>query len=299
MRIIVTGASGFIGQKICYKLLEYGHDIVALCRSNKLVFSDLMGSFQHIPYEMGEVLPNEVINFLPQAIIHLAWNGIPDFSERKCLENLESQIRFFKQTENLKKLKKIIVAGTCLEYGSKQGLCFENERNQPDNYFSWAKQALSDYLKVLCQQQQIQLVWFRIFYIYGPGQRTESLIPTLVQAYNAKKCPELKNPAAANDYVHIEDVVRAFVIAIRSLNCQGTFNLGSGVTTSTARIANLVKQMVVDGEISLNQYPFKVESGETNLGLKADITHSASQLGWYPQISLEDGIRRTIEATRT
>ncbi len=294
MRIVVTGASGFIGQKLCCALLKRGHEVVALCRTSIVTEATQLDSYRHIPYVLGELLPTDVATFSPEVLVHLAWDGIPDFSESKCVDNLELQIRFFKQTENLDQLKKIIGAGTCREYSSKQGVCVERDRIKPDSYFSWAKQALSEYLLISCQQRQIALVWFRIFYIYGPGQRPESLIPTLIRAYNSKLYPDIKNPSAANDYVYIDDVVSAFVNAIEDQDCYGTFNLGSGITTTVAKISKIVEQMMQKDSQFLDQHTLKMDDGEANTGMWADITLSARQLGWSPRISLFEGIKRTI-----
>ena len=297
MRIVVTGASGFIGRKLCCILLERGHEVVALCRKIPVVETSQLDSFRHIPYTMGELLPKDVTNFSPEVIVHLAWDGIPDFSERKCVDNLVSQIQFFKQIENLDQLKKIIGAGTCREYGAKQGACVENDRIKPDSYFSWVKQTLAEYLWVSCQQWQVALVWFRIFYIYGPGQRPESLIPTLIRAYTSKQYPEIKNSAAANDYVYIEDVVSAIVKATEDQDCQGTFNLGSGITTTVAKIAKLVEQMMQKDTQFLDQLALEMDDGESNSGMWADTTLTACQLDWSPEVSLFEGIKRTLKAT--
>jgi nucleoside-diphosphate-sugar epimerase len=297
MRVAVTGASGFIGRKLCCILLERGHVVVALCRNSPVVETSQLDSFGHIPYTMGEFLPKDLVDFSPEALVHLAWDGIPDFSEGKCVDNLESQIRFLKQTESLDQLRKIIGAGTCREYGAKQGACVESDRIQPDSYFSWAKQTLAEYLWVSCQQWQVALVWFRMFYIYGPGQRPESLIPSLIRAYNSKQFPEIKNPAAANDYVYIEDVVSAFVKAIEDKDCQGTFNLGSGITTTVAKIAKLVEEMMQKDGQFLNQLALKMDDSESNSGMWADTTLSGCQLDFSPQVSLFEGIKRTLKAT--
>ncbi|CAN6134449.1 MAG: NAD(P)-dependent oxidoreductase [Sulfuritalea sp.] len=297
MRIIVTGASGFIGQKLCCALLERGHEIVALCRTGILVNADHIRSYRHIPYVIGDLLPLEVEKFSPEALVHLAWDGIPDFSQDKCIDNLESQIRFFKQTEKFTRLKKIVGAGTCREYGFKQGACIESDCIKPDSYFAWAKQALSEFLSIFCQQKQILLVWFRIFYIYGPGQRNESLIPSLIRANNSKQFPDIRNPVAANDYVYIDDVVSAFVKGIEDPDCHGTFNLGSGNLTTVAKIAKIVELMMQNDEQFLDQSSLKMDECETNAGMCADITLASHQLNWSPQISLFEGIRRSIRAS--
>lgn len=296
MRIAVTGASGFIGKKLCLALLKRGHEVVSLCRNSIATDSTDLVAFRHIPYVMGEMLPKEAVVFSPEALVHLAWGGIPDFSERRCVENLESQVRFITQIKSLSQMKKVIGAGTCSEYGAKQDICFETDRISSDSYFSWAKQTLLEYFRISCQEKQIALVWFRIFYVYGPGQRTESLIPTLIRSYRSKIMPVLKNPTDANDYVYIDDVVNAFVKAIENPDCHGIINLGSGVTTTVAKVASIVEQMMQKCSSYTEQHTQKMGYGKPNAGMRADIALAASQLAWSPQIDLVEGIKRTIRA---
>jgi nucleoside-diphosphate-sugar epimerase len=297
MRVVITGATGFLGQVLCRKLLERGHDLLGLSRTNKTEGSNPK-SIKYVPYNMGEALPVEVIDFSPEVLIHLAWSGIPDFSEQKCIENVESQLRFIKKTEKLSGLKKIVGAGTCLEYGAKQGRCLEGERFLPDNYFSWAKQSLGDYFALTCRRRKIDLVWFRIYFVYGPGQRSKSLIPMLTKAFKANTLPEINNPLAVNDYIYVDDVANAFIKATEAENCCGVFNLGSGKTTSITNIVELVERAIRNTDDFSSQLIKKVGSIKPNLGMWADITLSERQLNWKPQVSLTDGISRTIDEMR-
>jgi nucleoside-diphosphate-sugar epimerase len=298
MRVIVTGASGFIGQPLCAKLLEHGHEVVALCRTFRPPESSNLQLFKHIPYVMGDQLPQKAISFTPEVVVNLAWDGIPDFSERKCLDNVESQLQFLKQTEKLTQVKKIVSAGTCREYGAKEGACMEMERVQPDSYFSWAKQTLAEYFRLACQQRQIDLVWLRNFYVYGPGQRTASLIPSLVKAFQARLMPDIKNPSTANDYIYIDDVVSAFVKSVENRDCCGTFNLGSGSTTTVAEIAEIVEKIILkESHFSSDLCEYK-ECHGSPLGIWADTSSARDQLGWTPETNLSQGIEYTCKSLR-
>jgi nucleoside-diphosphate-sugar epimerase len=299
MRVVVTGATGFLGRVLCQKLLESGHDLLGLSRTGKPGNSSYSKTITYVPYSMGERLPKDVIDFSPEVLIHLAWSGIPDFSEQKCVENVESQVRFLKETEKLSKLKKIIGAGTCREYGAKQGACLEGERFSPDSYFSWAKQSLGDYFALGCRQREICFVWFRIYYVYGPGQRAESLIPMLIKAFKANRLPEINNPVAVNDYIYVDDVISAFIKAAEDDKCHGIFNLGSGKTTSIVKIAGLVERSIRNTEKFSSELVKKASKGKSGLGMWADISLSERQLGWSPIISLAEGIKIICRSTRT
>jgi len=295
MRVIVTGATGFLGQVLCRKLLERGHELLGLSRTGKSGNGLNSKVITYVPYSMGEELPKDVIDFSPTVLVHLAWSGIPDFSEQKCVENVESQLRFLKETEKLPGLKKIVGAGTCREYGARQGACIEGERFAPGSYFSWAKQSLGDYFALDCKRREMSFVWFRIFYVYGPGQRAESLVPTLIKAFKANKDPEINNPLAVNDYIYVNDVVNAFIKATEDENCHGIFNLGSGKTTSIAEIVGLVERVIRNTDDFSSQLIKKIGSIKSSSGMWADISLSGRQLGWTPQVSLADGISRTID----
>ena len=299
MRVVVTGATGFLGRVLCRKLLEHGHDLLGLSRTGNPGNNSHSKAITYVPYNMGECLPKDVIDFSPEVLVHLAWNGIPDFSEQKCVENVESQLRFLKETEKLSKLKKIIGAGTCREYGAKQGACLEGERFSPDSYFSWAKQSLGDYFALSCRRREICFVWFRIYYVYGPGQRAESLIPMLIKTFKANRPPEINNPVAVNDYIYVDDVVSAFIKATEDENCHGIFNLGSGKTTSIVEIAGLVERVIRNSDNFSSQLVKKASKTKSGLGMWADVSLSERQLGWSPMVSLADGIKLTCRSIIT
>jgi nucleoside-diphosphate-sugar epimerase len=295
MRVVVTGATGFLGRALCGKLLERGHELIGLNRTGKPDRGRHLKDITYVAYDMGGELPKDVIDFSPEVLVHLAWSGIPDFSEQMCVENVESQLNFLRETEKLPKLRKVVGAGTCREYGAKKGACLEGERFSPDSYFSWAKQSLRDYFALGCRRREMCFVWFRIYYLYGPGQRAESLIPTLIKAFKEDRPPEINNPASANDYIYIDDVVIAFVNAIEGENCHGTFNLGSGKTASVAEVSGLVERAIHNADNFSSELAKKVASAKSSGGMWADITLSGSQLGWEPRVSLTDGISRIID----
>lgn len=294
MRVLVTGATGFLGQHICGALLQRGHELAGLSRHGSVAAPERESRYTTIKYTMGDQLPEAVIDFAPEVIVHLAWDGIPDFSEQKCVSNVESQLRFLNETKRFTSLRKLLVAGTCREYGLKQGICFESDYAVPDSYFSWAKQSLHDFFSLNCQQRGVSLSWFRIFYVYGPGQREESLIPTLIRAVKKNVMPKINNPLSFNDYIYIADVVKAFVVGAENVECEGTFNLGSGRTTSIAEIVKRVQYSIsgVD-EISSDLGTSSSNKSKIAVGMWADLTLSKKLLRWTPETSLRDGIEFT------
>jgi len=248
----------------------------------------------HISYEVGQQFPTSIKEFSPEAVIHLAWSGIPDFSAETCFENVSSQISFLNELAKLPNLKKILVAGSCKEYGSSLGRCVEGERFLPDGYFSWAKQTLCDYFHVFCRENGVELLWFRIFYVYGLGQRPGSLVPMLIKALRAGEMPEIKNPKASNDFIYIDDVIDGFIKGLECDGARGIFNLGTGHLTSVDDVSRLVRKAEQSERMSMSEGEAFRASEEVQIGMYADIELARLHLGWMPRTSLQEGIRQML-----
>lgn len=293
MRIILTGTTGFIGGKLLNILKLQNHEIMVLGRNPDLAQST--GYEKYAQYSMGDELPREIFNFSPEILIHLAWEGIPDFSAEMCLKNVSDQIKFIQDIKTVSSIKKVIVSGSCVEYGNKTGICHESERNSPNSYFSWSKQTLCDFYKLFCQENNIKLIWFRLFYVYGPGQRPESLIPTLLKSFGNNQAPALRNPAMANDYIHVNDVIDGFIAGVENKEIQGIYNLGSGELTPVYQISSIIEELVCKtNKFSSKLISEPIKRASLN-GFYADITSAQLQLGWKPEWDIKRGIGITYK----
>jgi UDP-glucose 4-epimerase len=298
MRVLVAGASGFIGAALCDALIKGGHEILGLRRSNFKDLPQKKERFKWVIYKFGDSLPDEVIRFAPEIIINLAWNGIPNFSYQICIENLNDQLAFIEETKKLTSVKKIIGAGSCKEYAANLGPCFEADRLAPDNYFSWTKQTLADYLRLSCEERSVKWVWLRIFYVYGPGQRPESLIPMLIKAIECGETPNIKNPEAVNDFIYIDDVVNVFQLAIEDQETQGVFNVGSGSLSSVGKIAEIVKKIILNDEKWLRSQNRGSDVVNFTHGIWANTDKIKKTLKWKPNFSLIEGLIETCTKIR-
>ena len=124
--------------------------------------------------------------------------------------------------------KKILISGTCWEYGKSFGECRTSDLVNPQNYFSLSKNTLRLWSEIISQQKSISFGWFRLFYVYGPGQRDESLIPSILKSLQMGTTPEIKTPTNRNDYIYVDDVVDIFTNATEHNFESGIFNVGNG-----------------------------------------------------------------------
>ena len=288
MKIFITGCTGFIGKHLLKKLV--GHEILCLTRSPttnienakvRLVVGDLQNC---------STWASDLAKFAPDIAIHLAWQSLPDYSREVCELNISLSLKLLSALVE-SNVKRVVVAGSCFEYGSASGKLHESLLVHSDSDFANAKLRILDQYKVACGRAQIELVWSRIFYSFGPGQRDSSLLPSVYRSLVNGKKPLIKMPGAVQDFIFIEDVASALVKLATTKSLGGVFNIGSGDAISVAQLVNLIAKYCGSD--------FYMQNTDTLLGSWASIDKIANLTGWQPSISLEQGIRQTVRELET
>ena len=274
------------------QILAGGHDILAFTlekganeRNPKYI--------QWLYGDLGDVesLKPVIRSFNPEVVIHLAWQGIPDYSEVISVINLNNSIQLLDFIVEETSCKRIIVAGSCFEYGKNKGVCKESDPIQLKSFFSWAKYSLYQYLLLKCNQKEVELIWFRIFYVYGPGQRGGSLVPTLVRALKEGKTPDIRSPLNQNDFVYVEDVAEAFNMAVNRHLSSGIYNIGSGASTKVIDICEIIERQLF-GNSNITDFLRKNVNSEQKVNFWADTSRSREVLGWKYKTTIEEGIEK-------
>ena len=137
-------------------------------------------------------------------------------------------------------------------------------------------------------------MWFRIFYIYGPGQRLGSLLPTIFSNLKEGRLPKINSPFNSNDYIFIDDVVDAFTIASISNFTSGVYNLGSGVSTSVIQICRYAEKLTLNSSNLSNKLQSKSLPKLTDEDFWAEMTLTTKNLKWMPKTDLIRGIELTL-----
>jgi len=299
VQILITGATGFIGGHIVKQLQDQGHDLALF-----VMETDLGLELTHLDTVIiqGDLrnfaaAKNSIQEFNPEVCIHLAWEGIPDFSQQLSRLNLNLSIDFLDFLLDNTRCNKVIIAGSCWEYGKTQGICRESDPVVVQSYFTWAKHALHEYLAVKCAQKGITLNWFRLFYVYGPGQRAGSLIPTLIESLNASKAPAIRSPMNQNDFVYVDDVAKAFHMAAVNDIPSGIYNLGSGASTSVYDVCRIAERLTT-GQTCLSEQLINTTTEHSVCAFWADMSKTSQTLNWTVSTPLEAGIEKHIHALR-
>lgn len=288
MRIFVTGCSGFIGSYLLPLLVRGGHEVLSLGRgagtpgAPRVLRGDL--------YE-ADSYRAELVRFRPDCAIHLAWGGLPDYSLGNCRRNLLAGIDLFEALGQAG-CKRIFAAGTCWEYGKLTGAVKESEQGVETGIFAAFKIALHAIGQSCCQADGSRFIWGRPFFVYGPGQRASSLIPSCYRSLSAGSAPAINNPMAVNDFVHVADVADAIRALVESDEASGTYNIGTGRPAAVWEVVNAVAA-------SLGLPPVYQDMPPASMtGLWAD-TGRLEAFSWRPAMTLEAGIAQTIEKWKT
>ncbi len=255
MRVMVTGATGFVGRHVVNKLLTCGHSVIAVARD--IERAQEMQWFEHVEFIQCDLHANFQplfsANYLPDAIVHLAWPGLPNYRDFFHIsKNLPADLAFLEAAVN-SGVPHIIVAGTCLEYGMQYGPLSEEQETYPSTPYGFAKDTLRKALQLLQKERPFTLQWMRLFYMYGEGQNRNSLLAQLERAINEGK--SVFNMSAGDqlrDYLTIQKIAYNFTVALDNPHCHGVINCCSGIPIS---VLDLVKQRCLDksSDIQLNR----------------------------------------------
>jgi len=239
MNILVTGSTGFIGRHVVQWLVDNGYDDVITTGTSveKAKQYPWFDKVTFIPLDYFAVDTNYYEFFgRPDLLIHLAWNGLPNYMDRFHMEeNLPVEMRFLRSFAASKKTK-IAVTGTCYEYGVVNGCISEEHPTNPNTIYATAKDALRRYLAYLASEFGCSWNWIRLFFLYGDGQSPKSLLPQL-DATIARGDAEfpMSGGEQLRDYLPVEKVAE-YICRIALSNERGVVNCCSGVTISVRRL---------------------------------------------------------------
>jgi nucleoside-diphosphate-sugar epimerase len=261
MRVVITGASGFVGRHVVPALLAREHEVIALGRSeSRLRQFDWWDNVQFVQCDTAVPLPLDLGDRLagPVVLIHLAWSGLPNYSALFHFEDeLPAQYRFLRAMIELG-AQQVLVAGTCLEYGLQNGCLRETAFTSPTTSYGIAKDSLRRMLLALQQQLPFTLKWARLFYMNGPGQPIRSLFGQLDQAIKAGDAKfEMSAGEQLRDYLPVDEAARRLVRLLECPSCEGIYNVCSGSPVSVRRLVeDYLERMRSNITLELGALPY-------------------------------------------
>jgi dTDP-6-deoxy-L-talose 4-dehydrogenase (NAD+) len=260
MRIIVTGATGFVGRHVVAALLARGHQVTAVARHehrcSELPWRD---SVPFVACDVHDATdPSERLG-VPDVLVHLAWPGLPNFKKLFHFEqNLPADYRFIKRMVSAG-TRQVLITGTCLEYGMQSGPLSEDVPALPSTPYGLAKNTLRLFLLALQAQQPFVLQWARLFYLHGPGQQSSSVLAQLDRAIDAgERHFNMSGGEQLRDYLPVEEAAEYLTSMIERRDFAGVTNCCSGQPVSIRRLVERrIEQRGAQVALNLGHFPYQ------------------------------------------
>lgn len=290
-RVLVTGATGFIGRQALAPLCGSGADVHAVTRSVPPA-----GSAPGVTWHRADVTDRPAVRALmasvrPSHLLHLAWYVEPA-TYLTSLENVPwvgaslDLIDAFGRHGG----QRVVSVGTSAEYDPSQGPCSERGTAlAPATLYAACKRAVSEALDGWADQTGTSSAWGRVFFLYGPGEAPARLVPQLVRAGLDGTPFALRHPDQVRDYLHVADVGAALAALLLS-DVRGAVNVASGHGISLASLAAAVGECL-GSPVTLGP---RAPGADPVPSLVADVSRLRQEVGFAPRYPLMEGLRDTV-----
>lgn len=295
MKILLTGAGGFLGSRLLRRAAARGHEVAGLLTPGTLKpeSDPEHGPVTWLEGTLSEAPWKGIEDFKPEVCVHCAWTTAPKFSydsleHFRCFEESKA---FLQRAINLG-VRHAVGLGTCIEYQIGRARLVEDQTPlNPIGPYAESKNAMRAWLEEQSHRDDFRFGWGRIFYVYGVGEHPTRLCSSLIQKLRRDETIILKTPQSTKDYIYGEDVVGALMLMTEQ-QFAGVVNIGTGLGITILEVAQTVARLL--GKTGL------VHKAEPPVADPLDYVVADSsrlrRLGWKPEYDLEQGLKQLIDA---
>jgi len=290
-RVLVTGASGFIGRHSLRFLVERGFEVHAVARGR---IPDLPGVRAHacdlLDPDVGRALIERV---RPAELLHFAWYAVPGkfWTAPENTGWLSSSLQLLRSFAAAGG-RRVVVAGTCAEYDWSHELLSETTtRLAPTTPYGAAKNSLRAALEQEAPALGLRWAWGRIFWLYGPHEAPGRLVSDVIGSLLAGRRVAVSEGRQRRDFLHVDDVARAFADLIDSDHV-GAINIASGEPIAVRDLLHRLGALL-DRE-ALIDFGARPTPPNEPPSLAADVA-LLTQIGFKPRYDLAKGLEQTVD----
>ena len=298
-RVLVTGATGFIGQRLVRRLVEAGARIYAGVapdgRPERV--ARLSAQAQRLIFDIRDAgaVQAAVAETAPQIVFHLAAVGVTNPGVNPVLAlavNAGGTLHLLEPLQG-QDVRRVVLVGTCYEYGAREAA----EGLDPFNAYAASKVAAWAFGRMYWRAHGLPVVTVRPFQVYGPGQPDHTLVPAAIRAALAGVDFPMTPGGQERDFIYVNDVLEGMLVAAEAPGVEGhSFDLGTGQAHTVRQVVERIWAMTgARGHILPGALPYR--TGEV-MRLAADADRTARLTGWRARVGLEEGLERTIDWVR-
>jgi nucleoside-diphosphate-sugar epimerase len=298
LRVLVTGGAGFIGSHLARQLAGEGHPVHLIVRPEDSL-DRLRDCLDRLDVRTVNLLDHAavrqvVLEVKPDLAIHAAWYLVPG-RYWAAPENADCVTMTLALARALEAAgcRRLVGVGSCFEYDVEYGYLSESLTPlNPRTLYGIAKNATRSVLEAFCRETAMSFAWTRVFYLYGPGEEKDRLVPAVILALLKGATAKCSEGFQVRDYLCVEDVASAILAVTRS-KFEGAVNIGSGEPVTVRRIVHLIGE-TLEGSDRIAFGAVKTNPVDPPF-LLADVRRLQNDIGWRPSYGLEAGLRRAVE----
>lgn len=292
-RVLVTGATGFIGSHCLAPLLQRGYEVHAVSTKSvtraesPIVWhqADLLDSSSH-----GRLMES----VKPTHLLHLAWYVVPgklissDLNFDWVRSSMEL-LRLFQRQGG----RRVVMSGSSYEYDWSYGYCHETRTpTVPNTIYGACKHGLDVMAQAFCRTHGLSQAWPRVFFLYGPNEHPDRLVSSVIRSVLQGQEARCSHGKQIRDYLHVQDVADAIVSVLDS-GVEGPVNIGSGTAvTLREMIVTIGRTLGREDLLKLGAIPSRPNDAPLVI---ADVERLINEVKWQPRFSMEEGLKHTIE----
>lgn len=291
-RVLVTGATGFIGRHCLPLLVAHGFEVHGVSRR---ATDATAGVTLHRCDLLDDTAAASLIDSVrPTHLLHLAWFAVPD-GYRTAAENLDWVAATLRLARRFAAVggRRLIAAGTCAEYDWSHEILSETTTPlAPRTLYGTAKNATRACLEQAAPILGLDWAWGRVFFVYGPGEAPGRLVPEVVNGLLAGRRVAVTAGTQERDLLHVADVARAFAL-LTDGSGGGPVNIGSGAGVAVRTVIDSIARET--GGASLIDHGARPMPTDEPPRLVAQVDRLHALTGFRPRIDLATGLSRTVE----
>jgi nucleoside-diphosphate-sugar epimerase len=292
-RVLLTGATGFIGSHCIEPLRRRGFELVATFNSRA------PAPIEGVRWVQADLLEGGAIERLiadaeASHLLHLAWYVEPG----KMIAHPDNLLWSRASMELMRRFreaggKRCVIGGSCYEYDWRYGYCNEQlTPRQPDTLYGAAKHGLAETLLGYCGASGLSGAWGRMFFLYGPNENPRRLVPSVILSLLKGEPALSSHGQQVRDYMHVADVAEGMVALLDSA-ARGAYNIASGRATTIVSIVEALGELTGRADL-LRIGAIAARANDAPL-VVGDPAATKRDVGWEASISLRDGLRATVD----
>jgi UDP-glucuronate decarboxylase len=297
MKILVTGASGFVGSVVAKQLLDAGHEVIAsyLEDDNLFRIKDFQERLDCRPADLNSMSVDQLKEYLGEGIdscLHLAWYAVPGkyLASNINFDCVQGSLKLY-QALGEAGCKRIASVGTCFEYDFQYKDFSEDTPTQADSVYASAKTATLHMGEQLCAKTGISFAWPRLFYLYGPNEDRRRLVPFVINSLMDGGEANTTSGSQVKDFMHVEDVASGLIACLMS-ELKGPMNIGSGIPVTVKEIVTIIAENLGKMDrVNFGSYP----DSPTDPEFLVANNKKLKSTGWKPKYDLKSGLESVIE----